>query len=159
MALTRTALLDAGSAFVERWQPRLQLQSWRMRVEVAEVSDEHSAEAHYQWRFRRAVITLPPDIIERTRQRERFSLAQSDHEIVEEAVLHELLHLAEAPEVDHLAETLESLVGAEGVLGDGARNSLRDYREWMVNQITHLLLDMQARGAWGTHGPDETHSA
>lgn len=136
-----------GQRFVDKWQPRLRLQHFDLKVRIGETSNpNYGAESAIAWRFVRATITLPRNCVSRSRAAEDYLADVPRERILEETIVHELLHVFETPEVDHVRDEINWTVGEDSITGAPLRNGFRDYREFVINGLVRILLDLDARG-------------
>ena len=144
-------LLKQARRFVAKWQPRLRLMDWDIWVEGGDVDANHAAESSTEWRMRRAHLTFPSNCIQRSRDGGEHAPDTTDAEIIEQTVLHELLHVAEQPLADRVDDEICWLVGTRdsgALIGAELRNGWRDYREWFINHVTRALMDAERTGGW-----------
>lgn len=98
-------------------------------------------------RQKRAKVILPPDHMTRAREKNLAPDDCTDYELIEETVLHELIHLCQQPWVVHIGREIEWLVGTSGTVGDPIRSALEEMCEAWVNDRARVLLDAD-RGKW-----------
>ena len=140
---TIQALCDKGLELIQKWQPRLHLQDWRYAVCIGEVGDQYCMQVGVDWRNKEFVVTIPPDYIDRERHGRPFVTDMDDDTLVEESILHELLHVCEYPLLGYVEEELEWLVGTNSSVGDRIRPILHDYRETLVSHFARIIIAME----------------
>lgn len=138
-------LLTEAQRALGVWQSRLRLLDWDIWTEIGEVSDPHyAAQSSREWRMLRGRITFPADFIKNVRDKGECLPDETDAQLVENTVIHELLHFLEGPLSSRVDAEINWYVGdssdAGGVIGSELRNSWRDYREWTINQVVRALL-------------------
>jgi hypothetical protein len=145
-------VLAAAEQSLGKWQPRLRLADWDIWVEIGTVDDDNwAAQTDKEWRARRAHITFPENYIERVRERAEVLPGETDEQLVEHDVLHELVHILEEPEASHVDNDVVWFFGDSehgGVFSADFRNAWRDYREWLINQVVRVLLDAERTRGW-----------
>lgn len=144
-------VLATAQQYLAKWQPRLRLMDWDIWVEMGEVADENwAAQSNKEWRSRRAHITFPANFIQKSRDGGENAPGTTDAEIIEQATIHELLHILEEPEASHHNDEVCWLAGERNgaIIGAELRNSWRDYREWWINHVTRTLLEAERTKGW-----------
>jgi hypothetical protein len=143
-------VLSMARKALAKWQPRLRLQDWDIWVDIGNVSDSHwAAQSDKEWRVKRAHITFPSDYLEKMRESEVLP-GTTDMAMVEETVIHELLHILEEPEASHVNDDVLWICGdrENGVFFANLHNAWRDYREWWINHMVRTLLEAERSEGW-----------
>lgn len=149
--MTEDDLLAAARGFVAKWRPRLHLTDWRIFVEIGEVPENEGAHLSTDWRERASVLILPPDHAKRQRDACRWHKHQTDAQMLEETVVHELLHACEFPAGGAFEQEFEAWMG-DGTATSTCRDLWRNYRECWINHVTRVLIEAD-RGAWTKEVP------
>lgn len=143
-------LKSLAEGFLRKWRQRCHVADWDLRIAIETVDENYGAESRYQWRERRGVIVLPPDVISRHRSREFFSACMSAQDIVEESVVHELQHVGEVPLSEIVMDELTRQFGDTGVAHGMLLAAVRDWREWWICHTTRMLIEAERSGGWRT---------
>lgn len=143
-------LLARVEALVAKWQPRLHLEGHRIFAEIGELAKHEGARLDTDWRAGASVLTIPLDYAERQRAGCKWRAHQTDDDLLEDTVVHELLHACEHPIAGQFEQEFESYMG-DGVVTSACRDLWRDYREMWIDHLTRVLLEAD-RGAWDDQG-------
>jgi hypothetical protein len=135
--------LEIARRLLPEWQKKLRLEDWDIGIEQGDMSvPEHAAETTSEWRRKHATITYRPDFIEYVCANRDG--VESDRWEVEATLVHELLHVMEAPLVGMVQAEIDWYVGKRnedgGIIGAELRNQWRDYREYWINQVVRVLV-------------------
>lgn len=141
-----------GRRFVQKWAPRLHLLDWQIKLAVGPVDDHNSADVSVAWRDRVALITLGPDLVAKTRADVPYYRDVPIEDIIEQTVVHELLHILEYPIARQFEADLEQWIGTAGVATRETWEHWHDSREWWINAVARVLADAD-RGAWTNDEP------
>ncbi len=145
-------LLAEAQRYLAKWQFRLRLIDWDIWIEIGDVAEQNwAAQSDKEWRTRRAHITFPANFIEKSRAGGEHIPGTSDAQIIEEAAIHELLHILEEPEGSHVNDEICWLAGDRtngGIVGAELRNGWRDYREWWINHMVRTLIEAERTKGW-----------
>lgn len=106
--------------YVDKWVERLFLQGWIIHVTVSKIDDEPYANIAVNGLYREATITFFPHLFE-----------QGD-DIIEETVLHELVHII----TDPLKDIWHKMANGTLVTGENSKEKC----EYMTSWITQILL-------------------
>ena len=151
--MTEAEIRSLAESLVATWRPRLDLLDWRIAVSVtADVERPRGAETKCGWHTKQALIRVPPDYAERAHGEYGEALpGRSDEDILEESIVHELLHLVGYPLTDGFEKELEWLVGREGqggIVGAPLQTAWSNYQEWWINHLARVLLRAERTGGW-----------
>ena len=135
---------------LRKWVPRLHLQDWRLDVVLARPeSGDCMAEAEFNWQHYYAVMRLAPECLSRWRERHPPRGILPDNRIIEELVVHELVHLTCAAECADLETHIFGIAGHDGVLGRSFRNTWEGFNELWVDRMVRVLLEADD-GTWNS---------
>lgn len=149
--MTEEAILAAARGVVAKWQPRLHLGEWRIAVGLyPDARDGDEACITDNWREHRAYLQVRRDLVawKRARGYGAAYADESDEQLVEAAVLHELVHLTQLPLGTTFDHVFKEWVGSNGALTSDLRTHWTDYVELVTERTTRLLLDADRSGGW-----------
>lgn len=147
-------LLALARAALATWVPRLHLGHWQIELRLEEPGKGiEGMSVSTEWRGLKARICIAPDYLAVV-ERHLFT-GDAPAAIVEEGVVHELLHLIEEPLRSQLDTEIVWAFGDKrddtpGMVGFSGRTLWTDYREMWVNQVCRILISADRSGGWRT---------
>lgn len=145
-------LLGLAQTALAKWQPRLHLRDYQIKVVIGALDDDSSALGSVRMGHteKHAVIYIPPDFVARiSHEDEAFCHPTEIADQVEKIVLHELLHVKEQPYHSRLKSDITYFVGDDAVVGTDIRTAYTYYRENWINAMCRTLMEAD-RGGWST---------
>ena len=122
-----------AEVYVVRWQERLGIQNWRVLVTAQDADLDTIATISRQEHYRKALITIDLHEGKNTWEIER----QLSGEILEQAVLHELIHL--------MLDPIRNLLSDELNTGDLWKR-FSNAQETVVDELTSVIWRLHGSG-------------
>lgn len=148
--MTDDELLASARALVAKWQPRMHLGAYLVKVVLDQESDapaRYTVPAYEQ----HVLITLRPSVCADLRTTYPELADLTDEQVVELAVVHELSHVLVVAEWQEMNRHLEWLIGKREQAGffSDAHSAWLDLDEAIARRTSRILLEAD-RGAWTT---------
>lgn len=127
-----------AEAYLAKWQPRLGLGGWRIALRFGETDSGTSANSEASWTWEDAIITIAPDF---EKQRDvSIDAGLSADRVLEELVIHELLHFVDQPMAMQVEQIIDRFIGKDSPASTMARDVFSDYQELWINRVIRALL-------------------
>lgn len=153
--MTEQELMVCARAALAKWQPRLHLDSWVLGVEISDEMIERDGQGTCgqfdgNWWHEVGKITVGPKATDDYRKSASAWPDETDEQIVERIVLHELLHCAERPLHDVAEREFSHYFGKDGVALalEPARHAWWASREMRINRMARVLIEADRSCGW-----------
>lgn len=153
--MTKDAILVAAQAAVAKWQSRLHLEPWLITVQVKSLDGESSGSIYVNKRKQTATVNIDAGQPAFYRREHLAWREETDEQLVERTVVHELVHLMHEPWQQLCSAQINWAFGegkGRGQIGVDAVNAYEDFREAATNPVARVLIEADRSGGWRVGG-------
>lgn len=143
-----TDILKTANELLDKWVGRIHVADWQIKVGVEDFGEEEcSADILINpWR-RMANIKVREDCPSWTRGKYPVWEDETDEQLIERSIVHELIHLSHSTEQSIVDEYMKEIL-EEGKFTESIRLAILDLKETTVNQVTRILIEADRSGGW-----------
>jgi hypothetical protein len=152
--MTDVGVLVHALTVLAKWKSRLHLDSWVLDLKIVDDLSTDDRETCGQfdgnWWHEVGTIRIASDAPKKYRESASAWPDESDEQIVERIVVHELLHVAERPMLDVADREFSCYFGKEGgaLALEPARHARWAAREMLINRLARVLIEADRSGGW-----------